>query len=314
VLEEDASMSASNRPLAPPADIGVVGLGAMGAPMARRLAGAGYRLHVADAVPDAVDRFRADTPCEAPKDLKNLGAACDAVITMLPDGAAVRQVLIGERGAVAGFRPGTVAIDMSSSSPTGTRALAAELKDKGVDLVDAPVSGGVPRAVDGTLAIMVGGEADVVQRVLPPFAPMGTATPVGGPGSGHAMKALNNYLSAANLTTAAEALIAGVRFGLDPKVMMDVFNMSSGRNTGTAQKIPAYVLTRSFDSGFALKLMAKDLRLALEVARAAGAETKLLEDTSAIYDAAEAMLGPQADNTDVVRYLESLVEDSDGRS
>jgi 3-hydroxyisobutyrate dehydrogenase len=311
-------MSEPNSSLAPPADIGVVGLGAMGAPMARRLAAAGYRLHVADAVPAAVERFRAETTCETPKELKALGAACDAVITMLPDGAAVRAVLLGEDGAVAGFRPGTVAIDMSSSSPTGTRALAAELEAKGVALVDAPVSGGVPRAVDGTLAIMVGGEAEVVARVLPLFEPMGTATPVGAAGAGHAMKALNNYLSAANLTTAAEALIAGARFGLDPTVMMDVFNMSSGRNTGTAQKIPAYVLTRSFNSGFALKLMAKDLRLALEVARAAGAETALLDETSAIYDKALAALGPQADNTDVVRYLESLVEggggESDGRS
>jgi 3-hydroxyisobutyrate dehydrogenase len=305
-------------PLTPPADIGVVGLGAMGAPMARRLAAAGYRLHVADAVPAAVERFRADTACEVPKGLKGLGAASDVVITMLPDGAAVRAVLLGPDGkgggAVAGFRPGTVAVDMSSSSPTGTRSLAAELEAKGVALVDAPVSGGVPRAVDGTLAIMVGGAADVVARVLPLFAPMGTATPVGDAGAGHAMKALNNYLSAANLTTAAEALIAGVRFGLDPKVMMDVFNMSSGRNTGTAQKIPAYVLTRSFNSGFALKLMAKDLRLALEVARAAGAETALLDETSAIYDKALAALGPQADNTDVVRYLESLIEDSDERA
>jgi 3-hydroxyisobutyrate dehydrogenase len=299
--------------LAPPAAIGVVGLGAMGAPMARRLAAAGYGLHVADAVPDAVARFRETTQCEAPKDLKGLGAACNAVITMLPDGQAVREVLLGQDGAgdgaVAGFRPGTVAIDMSSSSPTGTRALAAELKANGVALVDAPVSGGVPRAADGTLAIMVGGEAAVVARVLPLFAPMGTATPVGGAGAGHAMKALNNYLSAANLTTAAEALIAGERFGLDPKVMMDVFNMSSGRNTGTAQKIPAYVLPRTFNSGFALRLMAKDLRLALEVARAAGAETALLDETSAIYDKALAALGPMADNTEVVRYLESLIED-----
>src|SRR5690606_23518223 len=131
----------------------------------------------------------------------------------------------------------------------------------------------------------------------------------GGPGSGHAMKALNNYLSAANLITACEALIAGQRFGLDPNVMMDVLNASSGRNTGSAHKVPTCVIPRNFNSGFALNLMAKDLRLALEVAREVGSESPLLAATSAIYDRAEAAMGEGADNTDVHRYLESLTAD-----
>ena len=293
--------------LTPPADIGVIGIGAMGAPMARNLAKAGYRIHVFDAAPGAAARFAETASCETPPTLRDLGAACDAVITMLPNGDIVRTVLLGEGdNVVSGLKAGAILIDMSSSSPTGTQALAADLAAKGFALVDAPVSGGVPRAVDGSLAIMVGGEPGAVQRALPVFAPLGKATLTGGPGSGHAMKALNNYLSAANLATASEALIAGVRFGLDPNVMIEILNASSGRNTGTAQKIPAYVIPRNFSSGFALKLMAKDLRLALEVARAAGTESPLLAETSAIYDRAEAAMGPGADNTDVYRYLESL--------
>ncbi len=279
----------------------------MGAPMARRLAGAGYQLSLFDAAPGAAARLAADIGGQAAASLRDLGAESDAIITMLPNGAIVRQVLLDdEDNAAAGLAPDSVVIDMSSSSPTGTQALAADLAARGLALVDAPVSGGVPRAVEGTLAIMAGGEPEAVARAWPVFAPMGTATRTGGPGSGHAMKALNNYLSAANLVTACEALIAGERFGLDPDVMMEILNASSGRNTGTAHKVPAYVIPRNFRSGFALKLMAKDLRLALEVARGVGAESPLLAETSAVYDAALETLGEDADNTDVHRYLESL--------
>lgn len=311
-----ASNNQSGPDLFSPADVGVIGVGAMGAPMARNLARAGYRVHLFDAAPGAAAALAAEIGGAAPVTLKALGAACDAVITMLPNGAIVRQVLLGGSDNVAsGLKPGAILIDMSSSSPNGTKKLAADLAAKGVALVDAPVSGGVPRAVDGTLAIMAGGETDAVERALPVLAPMGKVTKTGGPGSGHAMKALNNYLSAANLITACEALIAGQRFGLDPEVMMEVLNASSGRNTGTAHKVPAYVIPRNFSSGFALKLMAKDLRLALEVARGVGAESPLLAETSAIYDRAEAAMGPSADNTDVHRYLESLIDvlsDDDG--
>lgn len=299
--------------LSPPADVGVIGVGAMGAPMARNLAKAGYRVHVFDAAPGAAAKLAAEIGGSAPETLKALGATCDAVITMLPNGDIVRQVLLdGADNVVADLKPGAILIDMSSSSPTGTKRLAADLAAKGVALVDAPVSGGVPRAVDGTLAIMAGGEPDAVERAMPLFEAMGKTTKTGGPGSGHAMKALNNYLSAANLITACEALIAGQRFGLDPNVMMEVLNASSGRNTGTAHKVPAYVIPRNFSSGFALKLMAKDLRLALEVARGVGAASPLLAETSAIYDRAEAAMGEGADNTDVHRYLESLMTDARG--
>jgi 3-hydroxyisobutyrate dehydrogenase len=288
----------------PPERIGFIGLGNMGAPMARRLAGAGYRVVVMDAVQATLEKFAAETPCERVTDPTGL-ASCRVVITMLPDGKIVRDVLLGAKGLAPKLARDSIVVDMSSSSPVGTRELFADLAKIGIPLLDAPVSGGVRKAIDGTLAIMVGGEDDPAERVRPVLEPMGKPFRTGGTGSGHATKALNNYLSAANLLTAAEAVMAGERFGLDPKVLINVLNASTGRNSATDHKYPNMVLPRTFNSGFAIGLMAKDLRLALEVARAAGTPAALLEDTSRLYSEAEELLGGRADNTEIVKYLET---------
>ena len=287
--------------------IGFIGLGNMGAPMARRIAAAGYELVVTDALPAAVERFAAESRCERAASPQSLAARCPVIITMLPDGKIVREVLLGANGLVPHLAPGAVVIDMSSSSPVGTRELAKDLAERGVPLVDAPVSGGVKKAADGTLAILVGGEAQPVARVRALLEVMGKVFPTGASGSGHAMKSLNNFLSAANLAVAAEAVIAGQRFGLDPATMISILNASTGRNTGTDSKFPNNVLPRTFNSGFALGLMAKDLRLALEVAHSSNAPTGLLEACAQIWAQAEKQLGGKADNTEVVKYLESLV-------
>jgi len=277
--------------------------------MARRLVAAGYELVVTDALPAAVERFAAKSACEHTASLQSLAARCGVVITMLPDGDAVRQVLLGPNGVVPHLAAGSVIVDMSSSSPIGTRQLAADLAKRGFPLVDAPVSGGVKKAADGTLAIMVGGDTEPVVRVKSLLEVMGKVFLAGPSGTGHAMKSLNNFLSAANLAVAAEAVIAGQRFGLDPTTMISILNASTGRNTGTDSKFPNNVLPRTFDSGFALGLMAKDLRLALAVARSSGAPAALLEATAQMWAAAERHLGGKADNTEVVKYLESLAPD-----
>jgi 3-hydroxyisobutyrate dehydrogenase len=299
----------------PLTDVGFIGLGAMGAPMARRLAAAGYRLHVLDADAGAVERFRETTECEAPGSLKALGTAASVVVTMLPDGKIVRHVLLGDEGVVAGMESDGLVIDMSSSSPVGTRELAGEITARRCELIDAPVSGGTKGAIAGTLAIMAGGPPITIEHITPLLEAMGKVTHVGGVGAGHAMKALNNYLSAMNLAATAEALIIGERFGLDPKTMVDVWNASTGRNTGTEHKIPTFVLSGSFASGFALPLMAKDLRLALDIARATGAPSELLGPLSALYDAGETELGPKSDNTEIYKALKARVapaESEDG--
>lgn len=293
--------------LAPPERIGFIGLGQMGAPMVRNLARAGFRLALLDARPGAAAAL--GLHAELPADAAALGARCRVAVTMLPDGAVVREVVLGERGLVAGLAPGSVVIDMSSSSPMGTRALGEALAERGISLVDAPVSGGVKRAVDGSLAIMAGGEPAVIARCRPVLAAMGRQIFATGPlGSGHAMKALNNYVSAAGLAAAAEAVLAGSRFGLDPQTIVGVLNASTGKNNSTENKFPQFILPRTFASGFSLGLMVKDLRTALDVAHATGTPAPLAESVVAAWADAERLLGPGADHTAVVQYWEALAE------
>jgi 3-hydroxyisobutyrate dehydrogenase len=291
--------------IAPPERVGFIGLGNMGAPMARRAADAGFRLVVADASAAAVERLASTVSIERPPDLAGLGAACRVVITMLPDGKTVRQVLLDQGGVVSGLRAGSVVIDMSSSAPLGTREMYDELNARGIALIDAPVSGGVRKATDGTLAVMVGGDAEVIEQCRPLLQVFGRVFLTGASGSGHAMKSLNNYLSAAALATTAEAILAGQRFGLDPTAMLEILNASTGRNTATDNKYPNFILPRTFNSGFSMGLMAKDLRLALELARSMGTPRRLLEDCADLWSLAESRLGAAADNTEIVRYLES---------
>ena len=297
--------------LTPPARVGFIGLGNMGNPMAHLLAGAGYDMLVHDANPGAVQHFIEANKAAAADSLQHLGNDCQAVITMLPNGAIVREVLTGAAGVLDGTRNRPVIIDMSSSSPLGTRELAGELEQRGITLIDAPVSGGVKKARDGTLAIMAGGDSAVITSVQPLLDTMGQVFHVGGPGAGHAMKALNNYLSAGTLAMTSEAILAGQQFGLEPGRMIEILNASTGRSTASEHKFPTFILPRKFDSGFALGLMAKDLRLALEISRSTGAPCGLLEVLSDIYNRAEKDLGQGADNTDVYRYLEETIEDSE---
>jgi len=249
--------------------IGFIGIGNMGAPMAANLARAGYRVTVFDIDVTRARQFAGQHDAQATDDLTALGAGSDAVITMLPTGHEVRQALFDlQGGALAAHLPnGAVVIDMSSADPVGTRALGAELAARGIALVDAPVSGGVPRALNGTLAIMIGGEAHTVAAVKPVLGRMGDRLfEVGGLGCGHAMKALNNFLAAASFAAASEAVSVGRKFGLDPAVMTDVLNVSTGRSFATEALIKQHVLSGSFSTGFALGLLAKDVKIAADLA------------------------------------------------
>jgi 3-hydroxyisobutyrate dehydrogenase len=200
-----------------------------------------------------------------------------------------------------------VLIDMSSSSPVGTRELGERLAARGVGMIDAPVSGGVRKAEDATLAIMVGGEAQTIERCRRVLETMGKQIFLTGPlGSGHAMKALNNYVSAAGLAAAVEAVLAAARFGLDPGKVVDVLNASTGMNNSTLNKFHRYILSRAFDSGFSLDLMVKDLKTALEVAHSSGTPAPLAEACVAAWSEAQAALGPGLDHTAVARYWERL--------
>jgi len=298
--------------------IGFIGLGNMGRPMTTRLSGAGHRLLMLDLDRTVTESLATELGQQAAASLPAIGAACDVVITMLPDGRTVRRVLLGEdddgKGAVAGsLKQGAIVIDMSSSSPVGTRELGERLAKMGVRLVDAPVSGGVRRGVDGTLAIMVGGDPDAIEAVRPVFAPMGKPMVAGGLGAGHAIKALNNYVSAAGLLAACEAVRAGTRFGLEPATIVDIINASTGVNNSTLVKMKPFVLSGSYADGFGLALMAKDLRTALEVADATGMQTALADTVVRAWNDAEQRLGATADatvhHTAIDRYLGLLGRD-----
>jgi 3-hydroxyisobutyrate dehydrogenase len=282
--------------------VAFVGLGRMGRPMAERLAAAGFVLRVFDTRAETVRGL------DAAASLAAAGADRDAVITMLPDGEAVRQVVLdGSDRLLGAMRPGTLLIDMGSSNPAGTRRLGATLAAHGITMLDAPVSGGVARARAGTLAIMVGGDPAVVERCRPLFAPLAAEVFAVGPlGAGHALKALNNLVSAAGVVATAEALLVGRRFGLDAGVMLDVFNASTARSNASEHKFRQFVFSRTFASGFALSLMAKDLDTALELAETTATPVPLSAECRALWSRARSELGPDADHTEVVRWLERL--------
>ena len=288
--------------------VGLVGVGNMGGPMARCLVKAEYPVMLYDTRPEITAPFAAESNMfTVAPDLATLGAECRTVITMLPDSKIVRLATFGSdgrSGLASKAAKGGVVIDMSSSYPIDTQKLGAELAARGIALVDAPVSGGVPKAVTGMLAIMAGGRPADIDRVEPVLKAMGTVHRTGPLGSGHAMKALNNYVSAAGLVATAEALVIGQRFGLDGAVMTKVLNASTGRNNTTENKAERYMLNHAFNSGFALALMDKDVGMAHRLAGELGIEAAELDFVSALLGRILKDLGAAADHTAVYGYSE----------
>jgi 3-hydroxyisobutyrate dehydrogenase len=295
-----------------PGAVGFIGVGNMGWPMASNLARAGHDVVVFDIDRARAERFADELGARRAGSLAELGAAVDVVVTMLPTGQIVRSVMLEmEEGGLAAFLPaGALLIDMGSSDPIGTRALGEALARRGIALVDAPVSGAVPRAKDATLTIMIGGDDKAaIARAKPVLSAMGNRIFETGPlGSGHAMKALNNYVAAAGLAAAAEALIAGQRFGLDPAVMVDIMNVSSGRNFSTETVLKTQVLTRAFASGFALALMAKDVKIAADLAEGLELDLPMMRFTDERWRAAVREAGGEQDNTVVFRLWEAQAD------
>jgi 3-hydroxyisobutyrate dehydrogenase len=267
--------------------------------MVRRLAGAGIAVRGYDSVarPELADVVTAVASAPAVAD------GVPVVVLMLPDSNVVEAVVHGA-GLLDALAPGTVLVDMGSSEPLRTRALAAEVAARGATLVDAPVSGGVAGATAGTMTIMLGGPDDVAASLTPLLAVLGRVRHVGPVGAGHALKALNNLMSATHMLASSEALLAGQRFGLDPAVMLDAVNGSSGRSVSTEVKWPNFVLPGTFDSGFAISLMLKDIRIALGLAEATGSASALAGHTVALWAEAAEALGPGADQTEIVRWLQ----------
>jgi len=277
--------------------VGFIGIGAMGWPMAANLARKGFDLTVFDLDPARLARFVGECGGKAAGSIDEL-AALDMVITMLPTGEHVRRALT-EGAFVDAAQAGLVVVDMSSSEPGGTRRLAEVLGPRGIVLVDAPVSGAVPRAEAGTIAIMIGGGDDaLVDRISPVLLGMGNKLFRTGPvGSGHAMKALNNVLAATALAASTEALRIAEKFGLDGQTMIDIMNVSTGRNFATEHLIGQHVLAGRFASGFTIGLLAKDAAIAASLAEELDVDAPVVAMVADLFGRTSRRIGGDKDNS-----------------
>lgn len=289
--------------------VGFIGLGNMGVPMAANVKRGGYEVIGFDLDPARAKAFAQEHNARATDQLSELGKACDAIVTMLPTGREVRDALFTMQGGAlaANLKSGSFVIDMSSADPVGTRSLGKELAAHKLVLVDAPVSGGVPRAKDGSLAIMIGGDTEAVAAVKPVLACMGNKLfEVGTLGCGHAMKCLNNFLAGASFAAASEAMTIGRKFGLDPAVMADVVNVSTGRSFVSENLLKQHVLSGAFGTGFALGLLAKDVKIAADLADQIGVDAPVGRLVSGMWADARDALGGDQDHTRAATHWEKI--------
>lgn len=286
-------------------NIGFIGIGNMGARMAAHLVRAGHPVTVFDLATERARQFASEHQARATERLADLAADADAIITMLPSGREVRDAVLDmQDGALASnLRRGSIVIDMSSAAPVGTRELGAELAKRGIGLVDAPVSGGITGAEKATLAIMIGGKPDAIARARPVLERMGNRLfEVGGLGCGHAMKCLNNFLAGTSFAAASEAVRVGREFGLDPKTMIDVINVSTGRSFATDVVMKEHVVNEKFATGFALGLLTKDVGIAADLAEQMGAHAPIVELIRDLYRGASDGLGGAEDHSRAAQY------------
>lgn len=286
--------------------IGFIGIGVMGDPMARHLADAEYCLTIfdknrtkAEKVGETYEHVKvADTP-------RDVAEKSDLVITMLPSGKIVREVTLGEAGLIEGFRAGSLLLDTSSSEPWLTIETYTALKEKGVGMVDAPVSGARAGAESAELIFMTGGNKDEVSRVKPVLHIMGKEIFHLGPlGAGHAMKSINNLITAMTLMASTEGLIIGKKYGLDPNVMTDVLNVSTGMSWISKTHIKQRITSRKFDDPFKLGLMVKDINIAMELADRMGILIPLSSSGRDLWEKAVQLAGRDSSISEVVRWVE----------
>jgi len=290
--------------LKPP--VGFIGLGVMGLPMARHLASAGYPLIAYDIDQSALRRLeqigRDIMIASAPSEV---AAASDIVVTMLPHGREVEAVAFGTRGLIEGFRPGSLLLDTSASEPWYTTKTAARLMEVGVAMVDAPVSGAEIGALNAELVFMVGGEPQAVERVMPLLEVLGERVFHLGPiGSGHAMKSVNNLVTAITLLATLEGLAIGASYGLEPAAMTGVLNASTGMSWISRTHIAQRILSRRFDDPFKFDLMVKDIDNALKVASDLGLHMPLSAANQELWHQAQREIPAGSSVSELARNLE----------
>jgi 3-hydroxyisobutyrate dehydrogenase-like beta-hydroxyacid dehydrogenase len=283
--------------------IGFIGVGRMGGRLARRLIDAGYALTIFDTSQEAMRPF-VESGARPAASSAEVASTCEIVITCLPTPQVVQIAALGPAGIIEGTRVKFL-IDMSTTGSTYAKRIAQGLAAKGIVAVDAPVSGGTVGAERGTLAVMVACADDLLPRIRPMLEVFGKVFHVGRqPGMGQTMKLLNNLLSATAMAISSEAVVMGVKAGLDARQIVDVINAGTGRNSATADKIPRCVIPRTFNTGFAIELLNKDVRLCLEEADALGVPMMVGTAVRQLLAITSASQGPNADMTETVRVLE----------
>jgi 3-hydroxyisobutyrate dehydrogenase len=288
--------------------LGVIGLGAMGARIATRLVREGFNPQVYDMVDIAVRMFTNDVGGMMSGSPKMMAHGCDVIITVLPSSDALRDVLFGWEGLAAGFQTGGVVIDMGTSDPLATVDLAKQLAEHAIDFVDAPALGSPADARAGKLTLVIGGTDAAVERCRSIFAVLATRTlHAGSVGSGQAGAALGDFLRGAEILAASEAVRIGQLFGLDANAVVEIGETLSGVGPAMGALLREQVLTRKFDTGLALGHVLKGLDITASVAQTGGVHAPLLAVCRAAWAAAEAGIGSGADQSELIRWLESVV-------
>jgi 3-hydroxyisobutyrate dehydrogenase-like beta-hydroxyacid dehydrogenase len=283
--------------------IGFIGVGRMGQPMASRLIAAGHPVVAFDVQGQALSAI-AVKGAETASSPAEVAARAEIVMVSLPMPAVVQEVALGEHGVAAGSRA-RVFVDLSTTGPRVAKAIAAALAERGITAIDAPVSGGVAGAVKGTLAVMTSGPKPECDRLRPILEAIGKVFYIGPePGMGQMMKLINNLLSATATAATSEAIVLGAKAGLDPYVMIDVINAGSGRNTATEDKFPRAILPRSFDYGFALGLMTKDVKLCIDEADALAVPMWIGQAVKQLWLYGLGQGGPDQDFTALITHIE----------
>ena len=278
----------------------------MGMPMIRNLLQANLSVTGFDLNPQVAEELKSEIHFEMATSAIALTKKCDVIILMLPDSNIVDRVLWeGEDALSKAMNSKQTIIDMGSSDPVRSRANFDRLAQLGISFIDAPVSGGVRRAKDGSLSIMIGGLTPAVESVQPIFKAMGkTLVHVGAAGAGHAVKALNNYVSASGLLAVCEALVAAEKFGIDPHLVNQVFNVSTGKNNTTDVKVENFMLSGRFNSGFSLALMRKDLQTALDFISRMETPKNFADACTQTWTQAEKSLDKGADHTAMYAFTQ----------
>lgn len=286
-------------------DIGFIGLGVMGSRMLRHLVNGGHSATIFDVDAGTTKKVAAETGASPAENPHAVAAAAEIVITMLPNGQVVRDVVFGESGLSQGFQPGAMLVDTSSAEPWITRETAERLAQQGVDMVDAPVSGAEEGARTATLVFMCGGSEAGIARARPLLDLMGKHVFHVGPiGAGHTMKAINNVTTALSFLCTAEALLVGKSYGLNAKAMLDVMNVSTGYSFATQNRFLLDVITRKFQDQFKLDLMLKDMGIARQLADAHRLPVPMTALGMERWQKAVEMLGRGAVTTEIVRFVE----------